>query len=83
MTDCRFCMAGKRAFPIRQRQHIYSNPQEPVNSDDEGRTSSAGRPTALSTITMVTRPPGAHRQLRCWRRCGSDTTDKTHQHKRS
>lgn len=32
MTDCRFYMAGKPAFPARD----YSNSQEPVDSDDQG-----------------------------------------------
>lgn len=55
MTDCRFCMAGKRAFPSGRGSTFI--PTHRSQSTAMMRvTSSAGRPTALSTITMVTRP---------------------------
>lgn len=55
MTDCRFCMAGRPAFPLGQGNMII--PTHRSQSTAMIRvTSSVGRPTALSTITMVTRP---------------------------
>ena len=55
MTDCRFCRAGKPASPAGRGSAFI--PTHRSQSTAMMRvTSSAGRPTALSTITMVTRP---------------------------
>ena len=55
MTDCRFCRAGKPASPA-SRGSAFIPTHRSQSTAMMRVTSSAGRPTALSTITMVTRP---------------------------